>query len=108
MDNTLKGSTSIPIGDDLELHFEYTYYYQKAKVFGPPENCYPEEEDIDIFNLEICDMSLDTRLETYFLKEWLTEMEERTREDACDEYQNMLAMKAEHQYDAMMERKYGY
>jgi len=41
-------NTSIYIeldGVEFEIEFEYSYYYQPAKLFAAPEDCYPEEEE---------------------------------------------------------------
>jgi len=44
----MMNNTSIYIeldGVEFEIEFEYSYYYQPAKLYGPWEDSHPEEED---------------------------------------------------------------
>lgn len=33
---------------DIDLELEYTYYFKEGKYFGRPEDCYPDEEEMEI------------------------------------------------------------
>jgi len=38
----------LPTVDEIELELDFTYYHLPAKLSGPPESCYPEEEEAEI------------------------------------------------------------
>ena len=38
----------LPQVDDITIDLLVCYYYRPAKLDGLPEDCYPEEEEIDI------------------------------------------------------------
>lgn len=33
---------------DIELDLDYMYRFQRGKYYGPPESCYPDDEDMEI------------------------------------------------------------
>lgn len=38
----------LPTVDEITLELDFTYSFTPAKLDGPPENCYPEEEEAEI------------------------------------------------------------
>ena len=38
----------LPVVDDIELELDYSYSYDAGRYSGPPEDCYPAEEDSEI------------------------------------------------------------
>lgn len=38
----------LPEVEEIELELEYDYYRKEAKTSGPPERCYPEEEECEV------------------------------------------------------------
>lgn len=37
----------------FDLEIEWSYHYKAAKIYGPPENCHPEEEEAEAEALDI-------------------------------------------------------
>lgn len=38
----------LPEVEEIELELSYDYYYRPARTYGPPEDCSPEEEEVEI------------------------------------------------------------
>lgn len=38
----------LPEVEEIELELEYDYFHQPAKIDGLPENCRPEDEEVEI------------------------------------------------------------
>ena len=38
----------LPVVDDIELDLDYSYSYDAGRYSGPPEDCYPAEEESEI------------------------------------------------------------
>ena len=38
----------LPEVEEIELELEYDYFHQPAKIDGAPENCHPEDEEVEI------------------------------------------------------------
>ena len=68
----------LTIGDeeDVEVEVEWEGYYEPARISGPPENCYPEESEMDI--LEV--IRIDTRQPVVLTEDQLDELTERAWE----------------------------
>jgi hypothetical protein len=71
-------------GDEIEIKVEWSYSYQPAKLDGPPEYCYPEEEDSEL----VLPADLDKIITDYFVKnvlpDWKKTIENRCLVIECD------------------------
>ena len=103
-------------GSELELELQWSYYYNAGRYSGLPENCFPEEEEC-----EVCPpIDIAARVKAHADKMcaiWIKEIESQCMdmeldnapaEWAADDRQSYEESRAEAQYEAMREAKYGY
>lgn len=45
----LKDFDDLPCVDNIEIEFKCDYSFTPGRYFGPPELCYPDEEDFDVY-----------------------------------------------------------
>lgn len=48
MSKTTKFSGTQTINLDIEVEFEYDGCYDPGNTYGPPENCYPPERELNV------------------------------------------------------------
>ena len=80
--------TTIEIGDEeYEVRVVWEGYYQPAKTTGAPENCYPEEGEMEIVKVE-------------FVGEWPEGLSQEEFDSICtDQYSRLIDLAWEHYHD---------
>lgn len=74
-------------GNEIDLTIEYDAVYQPAKLSGPPEDCYPDESELDITDVTVPDLSSDCTVTEEQIIAYLdtAKVQERLH-DACWEH----------------------
>ena len=71
-------------GNEIDLTIEYDAVYQPAKVSGPPEDCHPDESELDITDITIPDLSSDCTVTEEQIIAYITQpIMEQKLQDAC-------------------------
>ena len=67
----------------LEVDAEYSGYYDKGKTYGPPEDCYPPEFDIEIGNISTVNC---VNVEEFLNDKHIQELTDYAAENWQDDY----------------------
>ena len=70
---------------EIEVEVSWEGYYQHAKVSGPPEDCYPEEGEMNLTAIEPAD-DLPPGITKDMFKEACSKADERLTDAAWEEY----------------------
>ena len=88
-------------GGDLDLHVTGSYAYDPGRCSGPPENCYPPEEDMN-YNITLGGIPWDgdlSTLEQDALESLIRESLDEDYEDPAEEYDRELAYEYDEPYN---------
>ena len=77
-----KFTTNIDIDheDDVEVEVKWEGFYHRARISGPPEDCYPAEGEMDLLSVKRTDNSESVHL--------LSAQEERLLDLAWEDYRS--------------------
>lgn len=70
---------------EIEIEVSWEGYYQHAKISGPPEDCYPEEGEMNLTAIEPAD-DLPPGITQEMFKEACSTAEERLTDAAWEDY----------------------
>jgi hypothetical protein len=73
-------------GNEIDLTIEYDAVYQPARISGPPEDCYPDESELDITDV-MFDLPPDATCTEEQVIAFITQpVMEQKLEEACWEH----------------------